>query len=129
MEEKLSFLGEYTKPSERTNYKAFDYKSYLKTKNVYGSVTSSGKIVASEKLYLNPILVFSNKLKNMIENNLDRLLGGEEAEFAKRYSYSEILHGLSEEIIEDFRISSIYHILAVSGTHVRYCFDRTNYLT
>lgn len=125
----VSFLGEYSKPSRATNYKAFDYRNYLKTQNVYGTVTASSEISVSKNTYLNPILVISNNLKNMIEDNLEKLLGGEEAEFAKRYSHSEILHGLSEDIIEDFRISSIYHVLAVSGTHVRNCLNRINYLT
>ena len=129
MEKQLVFLGEYSKPSRATNYKAFDYRNYLKTQNVYGTVTASGEISVSKNTYLNPILVISNNLKNMIENNLEKLLSGEEAEFAKRYSYSETLHGLSDEIIEDFRVSSIYHVLAVSGTHVRNCFNRINYLT
>lgn len=128
MEKQLGSCGEYSKPSEATNYKAFDYKNYLKTKNVYGSVALNGEIVTSKKLCLNPILVFSNRLKNILEEQLEKLLGGEEAELVKRYSNSETLRGLSDDIIEDFRKSSIYHILAVSGTHVRNYSDRTNYL-
>lgn len=36
---------------------------------------------------------------------------------------------ISEETKENFRTSSIYHILAVSGTHVRFFANRYNYYT
>ena len=89
MVKKWVLFGEYSEAKEGTNYKAFDYKKYLKTKKIYGIVISEDKIEISNKEYLNPILIFSNKIKNEIENRLENILG-EEAELVKRNIDSEI---------------------------------------
>lgn len=75
--------------SSATNYKAFDYREYLKTKYIYGSVNLEDGLKVSEKTYLNLLLIFSNNLKNKIESNLEEILG-ENANIAKRYTTSEI---------------------------------------
>ncbi|MCI9365756.1 MAG: hypothetical protein HFJ54_04015 [Clostridia bacterium] len=35
---------------------------------------------------------------------------------------------IEDEIVENFKTSNIYHILAVSGTHVRNYYYRINYI-
>lgn len=68
--------GMYEEQSSRTNYKAFDYREYLKEKNVYGIVKNieDTKLVL-KKNNLNPILMFFNKIKLKIKNNLEYILG------------------------------------------------------
>ena len=83
MEKELAFHGEYSKPSQATNYKAFDYSKYLKTKKIYGIVTSNTQIKISKKTYLNQIYIISNKVKSNIEKKLDEILG-ENSGIAKR---------------------------------------------
>ena len=87
---KVTFKGTYEKASEATNYKAFDYEKYLRTKNIYGLAYANDNLKISRYNYLNPILLYSNKLKLKIENNLDNILG-KNSEIAKRDFATEIL--------------------------------------
>lgn len=87
---KVSFSGTYQAPSKASNYKAFDYKNYLKTKNIYGSVNIDEDIKVLSGTNLNSIFIISNNLRNKIEQNLDEILG-EEAKITKRDSSSGIL--------------------------------------
>ena len=112
----IHFKGKYIKPEKRRNYKGFDYKEYLKTKNIYGTIKIE-KIEILNKDKGNLIQKLANKFKKKVEevikNNLDKV-------------ESEILIGLllgdssqiNEETKEKFRICNISHILAVSGMHV-----------
>lgn len=86
----INVYGTFNKPPQATNYKAFDYSEYLKTKGIFGLVNVEGKIQVSNKTFLNPIFIFSNNLKNKIESNLDKILG-EYSEITKRNITSEIL--------------------------------------
>ncbi|MCI8397351.1 MAG: DUF4131 domain-containing protein [Clostridia bacterium] len=79
---KIKVIGEFTKPNKATNYKAFDYANYLKTKNIYGTVKTE-KIIQTDEVGLNWFKIQSNKLKNKIEFNLDEILG-ENSELVKR---------------------------------------------
>ena len=46
----IKINGEYEEPSEARNYKGFDYKEYLKTKKIYGSINVDiNKITVIEK--------------------------------------------------------------------------------
>ena len=39
--ETIEFFGTYSKASEATNYKAFDYNNYLKIKKIYGIINAN----------------------------------------------------------------------------------------
>lgn len=113
---KLEITGEFCEPSTRTNYKGFDYKEYLKTLKIYGTV----ELKNIEKVGLPrnvSIFNYSNsiflKIKDLIQNNFEEnvsniLLG--------------IILGYTDEIDEDinlsFQESNVSHALAVSGTQV-----------
>lgn len=113
----VQIKGEYEKPSIRRNYGGFDYSAYLKTKKIYGTMVGE-KIDILQREQGKLILRTVNKLKismmgkaeKLLEKDKDLLMGiliGETSE-------------LEEEIQENFRKSSLSHILAVSGMHVQY---------
>lgn len=84
---KIKVIGELTPPNKATNYKAFDYANYLKTKNIYGTVKTE-KITQTDEIGLNWFSIQTNKLKNKIETNLDELIG-ENSELVKRNTIRE----------------------------------------
>ncbi len=94
---KVTFKGSYEKAESATNYKAFDYEKYLRTKDIYGLVYVNENFKISKNNYLNPILIFSNKLKSKIENNLTSILG-EYSTIAKRNFTSEIPQILKKKL-------------------------------
>lgn len=114
----IELKGEYVIPSEARNYKGFDYREYLKTKKIYGTIKLENfKVI--EKNNLNYFLLLSNKIRGYIINKSNELLPRET---------STLLNGIllgdksqiEEDIIEDFKASNLSHLLAVSGAHTGY---------
>lgn len=117
---KISFTAEFEEPTSQRNKGGFDYKKYLKTKNIYGIIeTKSSKIKVLKENNINFISKFANTVSNSIEKQANKLLNEEEASLL-----TGILIGnkenLDESIQETFRNSSLSHMLAVSGAHISY---------
>lgn len=110
--------GEFIEPEVARNYKGFDYKEYLKTKKIYGTIQGSLVEVVDTNRN-NKIFALANntflKIKEGIEQNFDDNTSG---------VLLGILLGNTEqidnEIKQDFSNSNISHILAVSGMHISY---------
>lgn len=116
--DKLQIKGEFQEPQTARNYKGFNYKQYLKTKKIYGTVkVSSVKII--QKKCANILMQFSNsiflKIKDNIEttysNNISPIILGVMLGFTEQ---------IDEDVKQDFSTSNISHVLAVSGMHISY---------
>ncbi len=123
----IKIKGEYIIPNESRNYKGFNYREYLKSKKIYGSIKSSGEIKVIQSNYINQIFIKSNKARNIIIKNAESLLLGETGALL-----TGILLGdkqeISDEIIENFKTSNLSHMLAVSGTHTSYIILGISYM-
>ena len=105
--------GTFVKPNSKSNYRGFDYKEYVKTQGIIGTINLNNvKLISKDHSLFNIIFL---KIKDLIQSNFDQnvsnvMLG--------------ILLGYTDEINEDIRErfseSNISHILAVSGMHVGY---------
>ena len=110
----IYFSGKYEIPEIARNEYGFNYRNYLKTLKVIGTVKDAEvEIIQEEK-----INVTFNKLKNYLKENVRKILKNDE--------YSNLViamvlgdtEGLSEELEKNFNDSNLTHILAVSGTQV-----------
>lgn len=114
----IKLNAEYMVPDEARNYKGFNYKQYLKTQKIYGTLKAE-KIEVVNKNTCNIIFKLSNKLQTKIIKNAREILPEDTREL-----FLGILLGekgnISEQITESFKSSSLSHILAVSGMHVSY---------
>ena len=112
--------GEYIIPSKARNYKGFDYREYLKTKKIYGSIkTENNQIRIIERNKLNPILMFSNKVRSYIVDASNELVSQRTSGLLAGILLGD-KSGISEETIENFKISNLSHMLSVSGAHASY---------
>ena len=115
--DKAQIKGKYLEPQSQRNYKGFDYKQYLKTLKIKGTINSSDvKIYGKSKFSL---LKLSNsislKTKDLIKQNFKK-------------STANVLIGLvlgdtndiDDNIKSNFKESNISYILAISGMHVGY---------
>jgi len=124
--DKIIIKGEFEEPSIQRNYKGFDYKKYLKTQKVYGTVTANN-IKVIEKECNNYIFTISNKISLKIKENI-------ESTFSKEVGgiFLGIILGdtqkIDEEIEENFKLSNMSHILSVSGMHIAYIIIGLNFL-
>lgn len=114
--DKIKFFGEYTTPEIARNYKGFNYRKYLKTQGIYGILKAS-KIEVIKHNNLSKINLFAYKVKHKIINNIQKILPHDTKDL-----FLGILigydNGLAEDIKESFKISSLSHLLAVSGAHI-----------
>lgn len=114
----ISLEGTYQEPQEATNYKGFNYKEYLKTKKIYGSIKANEIIIIKEN-NVNIILKLFNNARNKIIKTAENILPQETSGLV-----TEILIGekknIEKEITESFSKASLSHILAISGTHISY---------
>lgn len=116
----IEINGEYGVPSEARNYKGFDYREYLKTKKIYGSIKAdNNQVKVIEENRLNLILIFSNNIRNYIVNTTNKLLPQQTSNLL-----AGILIGdkseIAEDIIQNFKTSNLSHMLSVSGAHTSY---------
>lgn len=117
--DKVKINGEYIKPSEKRNYKGFDYSRYLKIEKIYGTIKQNGELELVQKKNINFISLLSNNIRNKIIKNVKKIFPNK-----TQGIFLGMLLGdtsfLEENIKEDFSNSSLSHLLAVSGTHVSY---------
>lgn len=124
--DEIEIIGEIEKADSARNYKGFDYKSYLKSKNIYGIIqTDKFKILDINKTSI--IERYLNLIQNNIKNNMFKVLESEEAALC-----IGILIGaredISEEVEKDFKMSNLTHMLAVSGSHITYIISASSLL-
>ena len=116
--DKILIKGEFVEPSESRNYGGFDYKEYLKSIKIHGTIKADS-IEILAKNSNNLIFTFANNINLKIKENIKKLIPEK---------YSAIFTGLilgdtskvEEEVNEDFKIANISHVLAISGMHITY---------
>jgi len=124
--DKIKFVGEFVKTEVARNYGGFNYKEYLKSLKIYGTVNvNSVKVIGKDKV--NVISKLSNSIYLKIEENLDNLFEKDISNFIKGIVLGD-KSNIDEDVQENFRISGISHILAVSGMHVSYIILICNFI-
>ena len=116
--DEIIIKGKYIEPNTKRNYGGFDYKQYLKTNNIYGSVNVEN-IKINNKKKANVLFYLANKLACKIEKTIDDNLEKNEASLLKGILIGKT-SDIEEEMYKNFRVANISHILAVSGMHVSY---------
>jgi len=113
--------GTYEKPKQRTNYRGFDYKEYLKSQGINGNIKCAQvEIIKENKEVFNQLFL---NLKEILKKDFNKdeasiLLG--------------IILGFTDEINDsvkdEFKQSNISHILAVSGMHIGFLLLFCNFI-
>lgn len=91
---------------------------YLKTLKVVGRVKAS-QVEILDKRQQSSLLQFSNDIKQRMEETIEKNLVKEKAAILKGILLGDT-KDVEEEVKEEFRISNISHILAISGMHISY---------
>ncbi|MBQ7410269.1 MAG: ComEC/Rec2 family competence protein [Clostridia bacterium] len=112
----ITVKGKFEKSSDSKNYKGFSYRKYLLQNKIFGTMKceSVEKIGESRDIYIKILLLrleFCNQINNIFKEDIAQFLNG--LLFGK-------IDELAEEVEENFEISNISHILAISGMHVTY---------
>lgn len=124
MEKKLEYGDKvkidaiFQEPSESRNYGGFNYKNYLRTLKICGTLKAESVTVLEKNQGLFLIQII-NKVSARIKKNIDSIMPEKEAEMLKGLLLGDI-SGIDEDVQEEFKISNLSHILAVSGMQVNY---------
>lgn len=117
--DKIQFKGSFKEPEIRRNYGGFNYKEYLKSIGIYGSVNAN-YVKAIGNGEISKIRLFAGKVSSYIKTVINKNI---EDENSKNLLLGILLgkdDNLEESIKENFQDSSLSHLLAVSGMHVSY---------
>ena len=117
--DKINITGIYCEPRGRTNFKGFDYKKYLKTVKVYGTIKDEKIKIISKN---NSFILFKqiHKISKSLNNKIENLeLTSDEKALLKCMLIGN-KEDLTEDIINNFEESNMSHILAISGMHIGY---------
>ena len=108
----LNIRAKIVIPEKLGNPYEFDYKRYLNSNNICGSITtySVEKIYTSKK----DIFSFIYSFKNYISDKIEKNLFDQEGQLLKSMLYSDDIF-LDDEIKKNISLSGISHILTVSS--------------
>ena len=108
--------GKFSKGDVARNYKGFNYRNYLKQNKIYGSMyLKEVKIIGHKESIVEKIYVLKDKLYYGLEKMYDETSSA----FLKGILLGDS-GDINDEIKENFRNSSMSHVLAISGMHVSY---------
>ena len=116
--DKIDVNGEFIEPSKARNYKGFDYKKYLKTLKIYGTIkVKNTKVLEKNKASI--LMQISNRVFIKIKDTIKSTYSEKIAKIVMgvMLGYTD---EIDDETKQDFSNSNISHVLAVSGMHISY---------
>ncbi len=112
----VQISGNFSKGDVARNYKGFSYRNYLKQSKIYGSMYVKNVQILDHKNSLTE-KIFGIKTK--LYETLDNIYAENTNAFLKGILLGDS-STLDDEIKENFKNSSMSHVLAISGMHVSY---------
>lgn len=117
--DEIKFNGKLSLPEGKRNYKGFDKKQYYKTLKIYGTVkVEKFKIIQKDRG--NIIIKHTQGLAHKIDEKIEKTSLSEEEKAILKGILLGNKANISEEIVNNFTVSNLSYILAVSGMHISY---------
>lgn len=113
----VKISGDFSKGEVARNYKGFNYRNYLKQSKIYGSMYATNiKVVGHKSSIIEKIFILKSKFYDTLEKiyNDENIIA-----FLKGILLGDS-NNLDDEIKDNFKDSSMSHVLAISGMHVSY---------
>lgn len=112
----INIKGKYIEPEKARNYGGFNYKQYLKTLKIYGTIKTEEIKRIDQR---SGIMEISNSICLKIKENIERSYNKETSGIILGIMLGDTTE-IDEETKNNFSESNISHVLAVSGMHVSY---------
>lgn len=107
--DRLSLTGEFVDINTLNNFNTFNYRKYLKSKNIFYEFESDNVITAGHK----------TSIKHGIKNYIISFFNENLNDISAKFMNSMIVgYKVDDEIFEDFERFGLAHILAISGLHI-----------
>ncbi len=115
----IEVTGKLRLPTVALNKGSFDYNDYLKSQGIYGVCYANQYQVKKIKGDLRPNIIehYVFKIQSSVINTINKFLPNNEAALLKALIIGDKSE-LSPEVRENFAISGLSHVIAVSGMHL-----------
>lgn len=110
----IKINAQYTEATRDRNYGGFNYKTYLRTKKIYGIFNVENAEVIKHG---NDNMII--KLRKYIKSKLREKLKKENSELAISLIVGDRSH-ISSKVEDNFKKANLMHMLAISGAHFSY---------
>lgn len=110
----IKINAQYTEATRDRNYGGFNYKTYLRTKKIYGIFN-----VEDVEIVKNGSDNIIIKLRKYIKSKLREKLKKENSELAISLIVGDRSH-ISSKVEDNFKKANLMHMLAISGAHFSY---------
>lgn len=110
----IKINAQYTEATRDRNYGGFNYKTYLRTKKIYGIFN-----VENVEIVKNGSDNIIIKLRKYIKSKLREKLKKENSELAISLIVGDRSH-ISSKVEDNFKKANLMHMLAISGAHFSY---------
>lgn len=116
--DRLQIKGKFIEPEKQRNYGGFDYSKYLKSINVYGTIdVEKVQVISNNEVNLLDMKFY--QIKSKMKENIYKMMDEKEANILLGILLGDTSK-IDDDIKENFSVSNISHILAVSGMHITY---------
>lgn len=124
----IQFDGDYVQAEGKRNEGGFDYNLYLKTKKIYGTFQAeNAKQIGRSKRIVYKWKKFIAKTRELIIKIYKDNLKGENGSLLEGIIIGNT-DNISNKTIENFRTSSLTHVLAISGSNFLYIILVLNFI-
>ncbi len=115
---KVRIYGTYSEPEDARNYKGLSYKKLYQAKKIYGTIKSED--IQIKKLNsISPISMASAMVRDKIAETIKEILPQNTQGLLRGILIGD-KSDIDMNLQIDFKVSSLLHLLAISGTHVLY---------
>lgn len=123
----ISLRGKIKIPEKLGNPYEFDYKKYLNSKNIIGTITTYDVQLLDIKIN-NIFVKLVYNLKDKVSKRIDDIMPENESNLFKSMLYGNDKF-LEEDIKENFEKSGLTHLLAVSGSNIATMFMIVSFIS
>ncbi|MFO8070193.1 MAG: DNA internalization-related competence protein ComEC/Rec2 [Alkalibacterium sp.] len=109
--------GAFSEPNESTNFNQFDYKNYLKNKQIVNVLTASTLKIVEQDRFKQFHVYSIDSFRQKILTHVDRTMTKRSATYTKILLFAD-KRSFSTEVMQTFKELGIVHLLSISGLHV-----------
>ena len=113
---KITATGEITEPQGQRNPGCFDYRNYLRARNIHAIIQVSKYKFEPGKI-THPCAHYISAQKGLFFKACKSIMGSENFSILSGVLFGEKGY-MDEDLYEEFQTNGIAHVLAVSGLHV-----------
>lgn len=117
--EHLLVTGELFEPAEHSNFHQFNYRKFLKRKNIHWQLRAESIETTSSLELEKPRFHLIETIRHHIFKYIDRVFNPKVGSYIRTLFFAD-KREFSEEALQQYRALGIVHLFSISGFHISY---------